>query len=85
MKYMSRYLGAAFRRRGLIVSSSIGKSFAITAPPGQKGPARKTAVYHSSRLLQSVAERSFLVVPSHPRLLTEEKNEAAGAVFVQDA
>lgn len=67
------------------MSSSIGKSFAITAPPGQKGPAKKTAVCHSSRLLQSLAERSFLVVPSHPHLLTEEKNEAAGAVLVQDA
>lgn len=64
--------------------SSIGKSFAITAPPGQKGPARKAAVYHSSRLLQSEAEQSFLAVPSHPHLLTEEKNQAAGAVFVQD-
>lgn len=25
------------------------------------------------------------MVPSHPHLLTEEKNEAAGAVFAQDA
>lgn len=30
------------------------------------------------------AERSVLVFPSHPHLLTVEKIEGAGTVFIQD-